>query len=141
MVKRSDTRHAILAAGLLVTLAALACRAPVRPYVCAVDMQAVGVDVDVHSVWTCNRKVLYRAARKKAFSLREFREAAAFFEQLIDFQVDTQPSHLGVLPGPDLKQDVRDLDAWYELNHGKLRWDAGLGKIVYAGLASSAGAD
>ena len=99
MVKRSDARHAILAAGLLVTLAALACRAPVRPYVCAVDTQAVGVDVDVHSVWTCNRKVLYRAARKKAFSLREFREAAAFFEQLIDFQVDTQPSHLGVLPG------------------------------------------
>jgi len=134
-------RHAILVAGLLATMAAFSCRAPVRPYVCAVDTQAVGVDVDVHSVWTCNREVLYRAARKKAFSLREFREAAAFFEQLIGFQVDTQASHLGALPGPDLRQNVRDLDAWYELNRGKLRWDAGLGKIVYAGLALSAGAD
>ncbi len=134
-------RQAILVAVLLATMAALACRAPVRPYMCAVDTQAVEVDVDVHTVWTCNRKVLYRAARKKAFSLREFREAAAFFERLIGFRVDTQPSHLGALPGPELRQDVRDLDAWYELNKGKLRWDAGLGKIVYEGLAPSVGAD
>jgi len=132
-------RQSILVAGLLATVVALACSAPVRPYVCAIDPQAAGVDVDVHTVWTCNRDVLYRAARKKAFSLREFREAAAFFEQLTGLQVDTRPSHLGALPGPELRQDVRDIDAWYEINKDKLRWDAGLGKIVYEGLAPTAG--
>ena len=132
-------RKAILVLGLFAVLASSACSAPVRRYVCVVDPQAGSPLVDVDAQWRCNRNVLYRAARKKAFSLREFREAAAFFEQLIGLQVDTRSSHLGVLPGPGLRKDVRDLDAWYELNKGKLRWDAGLGKIVYEGLAPTAG--
>ena len=131
-------RHAILVAGLLAATAAVACSAPVRPYVCAVDPQAA--DVDVHTMWTCNRDVLRRASCGKAFSLREFRAASTFFAELTGLQVDSRPSHLGALPGRELRQDVRDLDAWYELNRNKLRWDAGLGKIVFEGLAPVAGA-
>ena len=131
-------RHPILVAGLLVVAAAVACSAPVRPYVCAVDPHAA--DVDVHTAWTCNRDVLRRASRKKAFSLREFRAAAAFFEELTGLQVDTRSSHLGPLPGQELRQDIQDLDAWYALNKDKLRWDSGLGKIVFEGLAAVPGA-
>ena len=131
-------RHPILVTSLFAAAAAVACSAPVRPYVCAVDSQAA--DVDVHTAWTCNRDVLRRASRKKAFSLREFRAATAFFEELTGLQVNTRPSHLGPLPGRELRQDVRDLDAWYELNKDKLRWDAGLGKIVFEGLAAVPGA-
>ncbi len=123
---------------LAAAAAAAACSAPVRPYMCVIDPQAV--DVEVHSVWTCNRDVLRRALRKKAFSLREFRAASAFFEGLTGLQVDTRPSHLGALPGRELRQDVQALDAWYELNKDKLRWDAGLGKIVFEGLAPGPGA-
>ena len=126
-------RRPILVVSLLAAAAAVACSAPVRPYACTIDPQAT--DVEVHTVWTCNRDVLRRASRKKAFSLREFRQATAFFEELTGLQVDTRPSHLGALPGRDLRQDVQDLDAWYELNKDKLNWDAGLGKIVFAGLA------
>jgi hypothetical protein len=131
-------RKAFLLVGLLVVLSIASCRAPVRPYLCVIDPQIEAGQVDVDAQWRCNRDVLYRAARLKAFSLREFHQAAAFFEQLIGLQVDTRSSHLGTLPGPGLRQDVRDLDAWYELNKEKLRWDAGLGKILYEGLAPAA---
>jgi hypothetical protein len=132
-------RHAILVAAWLATAATLACSAPVRPYACAVDPQISEVDVDVHTVWTCNRDVLRRASRNKKFSLREFRGAVAFFQELTGLRVDTRASHLGAIPGRDLSQDVRDLDAWYELNKNKLNWDAGLSKIVFAGLAPTLG--
>ena len=131
-------RRLILVVGLLAAAAAAACSAPVRPYACAIDPQTA--DVDVYTVWTCNRDVLRRASRKKAFSLREFQAATTFFEELTGLQLDTRPSHLGALPGRELRQDVRALDAWYELNKDKLSWDAGLGKIVFAGLAAVPGA-
>lgn len=130
--KRSAMRRPILVVSLLAA-AAVACSAPVRPYACGIDPRIA--DVEVHTVWTCNRDVLRRAFRKKPFSLREFRAAAAFFEELTGLQVDTRASHLGALPGRDLRQDVQDLDDWYELNRDKLSWDAGLGKIVFGGLA------
>ncbi len=127
-------RRTILVAGLLAMLGASSCSAPVRKYVCTADPQnAAGVDV--HALWACNRDVLHRASRKKPFSLREFRKAAAFFEGLTGFQIDTRPSHLGALPGSELREDVSVLDAWYKINRDKLRWDTGLGKIVYEGLA------
>ena len=131
-------RHAILV-GLLAA-AVLACSAPVRDYTCVIEPRApASVQVDVHTVWMCNRDVLYRAARKKPFSLREFREAAAFFEELSGLKIETRSSHLGPLPGRDLRQDVRDLDAWYEINRDKLNWDAGLGKVLFEGLAPAGG--
>ena len=93
-----------------------------------------------HAVWICNRDVLRRIVRGKAFSLREFRSAFEFFEDLTGLEVDWNGTTLGLLPGPDLDQDLEALDAWYELNKDKLSWDAGLGKIVFAGLAPTPGA-
>ncbi|MCH7780017.1 MAG: hypothetical protein IH848_04160 [Acidobacteria bacterium] len=91
-------RRPILVVSLLAA-AAVACSAPVRPYACGIDPRIA--DVEVHTVWTCNRDVLRRAFRKKPFSLREFRAAAAFFEELTGLQVDTRASHLGALPYRD----------------------------------------
>ncbi len=133
-------RRALRVCVLLIAAAAAGCTAPVRNYVCAIEPQASAVDVDVHAAWTCNRDVLRRASRGKPFSLREFRAAAAFFEDLTGLRVDSRPSHLGAMPGSELRQDVRDLDAWYEANGNKLRWDAGLGKIVFEGLAPAGAA-
>lgn len=116
----------------------LSCSAPVRPYACTVEPQ--GTDVDVHSIWSCNREILRRAARGKKFSMREFRAAVAFFEDVVGLRVDTRPSHLDVvLPGENLTRDLEVLDVWYVLHQGKLRWDSGLRKVVFAGLAPAPG--
>jgi len=117
----------------LVAALALSCSAPVRPYTCRVDPEFA--DVDVHAAWGCNRDVLRRIVRGKAFSLREFRSAADFFEDLTGLRVDWDGTFVGMLPGPDLDRDLEDLDAWYELHRHGLRWDAGPGKVVLEGLA------
>ncbi|NIM01457.1 MAG: hypothetical protein GTO30_13815 [Acidobacteria bacterium] len=125
-------RRLILILGLSLTVAA-ACRAPVREYACRTDPQTASVDV--HAVWSCNRDVLRRIARGKEFTLREFRMASEFFEELTGLRVDWDGTYVGMVPGREIRQDLEDLDAWYELNKDKLTWDAGLGRIVYEGLA------
>lgn len=121
----------------LFALSIVSCSAPVREYACKLDPELA--DVEVHTVWTCNRDVLRRVVRGKKFSLREFQFASEFFEDLTGMRADWQEAGVGTIPGPDLKHDLDDLDAWYELNMGRLRWDAGLGKIVFEGLAPTAG--
>lgn len=118
---------------VLLSLALAACSAPVRKYACRIDPETAGVDV--HAVWTCNRDVLQRVVRGKQFSLREFRLASEFFEELTGMRVDWDGAYVGMVPGRELRQDLEELDAWYELNRDKLDWDADLGRIVYEGLA------
>ena len=124
----------------LLTIAASACSAPVRDYHCAIEPEREPAAIDVHSMWSCNRDVLRRAAGRKAFSMREFHAAAQFFESVTGLQVDTRWTHLGGVPGSDLRQDLQALDVWYATNRDKLRWDAGLGLVVYEGLAAPDGA-
>ena len=126
-------RAAFASLGLLIASGLVACSAPVRPYVCINEPGSV--DVDAYAVWSCNRDVLRRAAGRKPFSLREFESAARFFERLTGIRLDTRWSHLGRLPGPELRRDLADLDAWYELNRASLRWDSERGDVVIDGLA------
>ena len=132
MERKRRMSRSVFVVSLLAALA-LSCTAPVRPYMCRVD--PVIADVDVHAAWACNRDVLRRIVRGKAFSLREFRSAADFFEDLTGLRVDWDGTFVGMLPGPDLGRDLEDLDAWYELHRYRLRWDAGQGKVVFDGLA------
>ena len=127
-------RRLILILGVL-TMASTACSAPVRKYACRIEPEVA--TVDVHAVWNCNRDVLRRIVRGKQFSLREFRLASGFFEEVTGLQVDWMGAFAGQLPGPHVRRDLEDLDAWYELNKDKLSWDAGLGRIVFEGLAPS----
>ena len=129
-------RRSILILSLF-ALSAVSCSAPVRQYACKIAPETE--DVEVYAAWTCNRDVLRRVVRGKKFSLREFQLASEFFDDLTGLRVDWQGTFVGMLPGPDLRHDLDDLDAWYEFNKGKLRWDAGLGKIVFTGLARTAG--
>jgi len=114
-------------------VAATACSAPVRRYACRIEPEVASVDVD--AVWKCNRDVLRRIVRGKQFSLREFRLASEFFEELTGLQVDWMGTFAAESPGPEVRRDLEDLDAWYELNKDKLTWDADLGRIVFEGLA------
>ena len=123
---------------LSANLAFSGCTAPVRPYTCSIERGQV--DVEVHGVWSCNRDVLRRAAKGKPFSLRELRSAVRFFERLTGLRVDTRASHLGVLPGDDLRQDLEDLDAWYALHRNRLRWDRDGRNVVLDELAQAGGA-
>lgn len=125
-------RRLIVIVGLL-SMAATACSAPVRKYACRIEPQLAAVDV--HAVWDCNRDVLRRIVRGKEFSLREFRLASDFFEELTGRRVSWEGTFVGMLPGRGLRRDLEELDVWYERNKSKLRWDAGLGRIVFEGLA------
>jgi hypothetical protein len=129
-------RTAFAMLGLLLVAGLISCSAPVRNYACATEPG--GTHVDAAAAWSCNRDVLRRAAKQKAFSMREFESAARFFEQLTGIELDTRESHLGQrLPGPRLWRDLQDLDAWYELHGASLRWDPARGEVVVDRLAPS----
>jgi len=110
--------------------AVAACRAPVRPYVCAPEAEVE--NADPHEAWRCNIDVLRRAARGKEFTLREFERARAFFRELTELDVASREIPLGSLPAPGLKDDIRTLGAWYEANGERLRWDARRGRPILA---------
>ena len=92
----------------------------VRPYQC--DTLPDTRSVDTRAVWDCNRDIMVRATKKKKFSLREFREAAEFFEQLTGIAADTRASRQGSLPGAGLRENLDAWDGWYRENGERLVW-------------------
>jgi len=105
-----------------------ACTAPVREYRCgSPDFR---IEADPAAVWRCNREVLARVARGKHFTLREYREAAAFMERLTGVPANSLGSSLGPLPPRNLETRLPEWDAWFVLNGDRLRWDADHRRIV-----------
>jgi len=121
--------------GPLIVAGLVSCSAPVRNYACRIETGQAGVDAQ--AVWSCNRDVIRRAAGRKAFSLREFENAARFFEELTGIELDARESHLGRMPGSKLWQDLQDLDAWHELHGASLRWNRDRGAVELERLAPS----
>jgi len=112
------SRTAAVCAALLLLPAVTACRAPVRPYACAISPGEARVDP--HQSWRCHRDIARRAAKRKDFSLREFREAADFFERLTGIPAASSETKLGPVPTKQMKQVVKQWDAWYEANGERL---------------------
>ena len=76
--------------------------------------------VDARAVWDCNRDIMVRAAKKKKFSLREFWDAAEFFEKLTGIAADVSDSRQGPLPGEGLRENLDAWDQWYAENGDRL---------------------
>ena len=83
-----------------------ACRAPVRDYGCPIE----GGD----DAWRCNLRIVERAVRGKKVSVREFEGAHAFFRDRTSIDLSHRRTAQGLLPGPDLQQDLRRLREWAE---------------------------
>lgn len=110
---------------LFVALGGLAsggCGTRLREYRCVVAAETPSVDVD--AIWSCNRRIIVHAIKGRGFSLREFRQAAAFFERVTGIPADVRPSEQGILPGPDLERSLGAWDAWLADHPGQLEWDA-----------------
>ncbi|MCP3980893.1 MAG: hypothetical protein GY716_16445 [bacterium] len=119
---RAATIVLALAATLIVT--APACRAPVKPYECLTDIE--GVTPDPQGIWRCHRDIMRRVSKNKQFSLREFREASAFFSRVTSIEPNVIESAVGPVPDRrDVKQHLALWDTWYEVNAHRLYWDAG----------------
>lgn len=97
------------------------CTTRVRTYECPVIV--LEAPVDPQAVWSCNRDVMRRAAKGKKFSMREFEGAAAFFDRLTAIPADVEETHVGLLPGPTIRDDLRAWDAWHEANGERLFWN------------------
>ena len=78
-----------------------------------------------------------RAVHGKKFSLREFRSAAVFFEELTGIPADTRDTRQGPQPGSGLKQNLADWDAWYGEHRDALVWDASTGTVRLSDRAAS----
>jgi hypothetical protein len=125
-------QHVWLLAALLL---GLGCSAPVAYYQC--DDLVGRVELDARTVWDCNRDVMRRVARGKKFSLREFRSAAEFFEDLTGIPADTRDTRQGTQPGPGVRDDLKRWDAWYRDHRDSLVWDDKTGSVrLAAGSAS-----
>ena len=97
------------------------CSAPRTPYACAIEMNETSVDAQ--AVWNCNREIIVRIVKGKKFTLREFSRASSFFESLTGVPPDTRVGSDGKIPGPELKKDLAEWDAWYEEHGTRLEWD------------------
>jgi hypothetical protein len=97
-----------------------------RPYACAVT----AAEVDPHDVWACHRDIAQRVVKQKEFSLREFREAADFFEGLTGIPADVVPTDLGPTPGRGMRDSLARWEAWYEAHAASLAWDAQARRVV-----------
>ena len=95
---------------LLVIGGGAGCRAPVRNYECD--------GVTASDPWRCNLRIVERAARGKRFSLRQFEAAHAFFLERTAIDLSHRPTPQGLLPGPNLKRDLRRLRQW-AADHGE----------------------
>lgn len=113
-------RRAVPALALVVIV--LGCAGKARPYVCLTP--AVQAAPDVHAIWECNRGIMERIVRGKKFSIREFENAAEFFGRLTGIAADWNGTYVGPVPGPKLKENLQDWDAWYGGNADRLVWDA-----------------
>jgi hypothetical protein len=114
---------------LLVLLCACSCATHLRPYACA----ATAAEVDPHEAWACHRDIARRAAQGKEFTLREFREAAGFFEDLTGIPADVVPTDLGPIPGRGMRESLARWDAWYQANAASLAWDPHARRVFSAG--------
>lgn len=113
---------------LLLGPALAGCRAPVREYRCAVS--PAQAEVDPHGVWDCHRDIAARAAKRGKVTLREFRRASEFFEELTGIPADELPTDLGPLPGERMRDSLRRWDAWYAENGSRLYWDAAATRVA-----------
>jgi hypothetical protein len=111
-------------AGILLCLVALSlgCSSGYKQYECVVSPDEIAPDPQ--AIWDCHRLIMKRAARGKKFTLREFREAAAFFEGLTAIDPGAVLSEYGPIPPDDLKQKLTAWDRWYEEHGSALIWDA-----------------
>ena len=119
-------------AGSLLCLAAvlIGCSSGYKRYECV-----VGPDVapDPHAIWDCHRLIMERAAKAQKFTLREFREAAAFFEGLTSIDAGARDTEYGPIPPRDLKQRLAAWDRWYEEHRSSLIWDVERRAVRVAG--------
>ena len=110
-------------AGFLLCLAGLliGCSSGYKRYECVVSPNDIAPDP--HAIWDCHRLIMKRASRGKKFTLREFREAAAFFEGLTSIRAGARSSEYGPIPPKDLKKRLAAWDQWYEDHRSRLIWD------------------
>ena len=97
------------------------CSAPVKDYECV--LLPVEPAPDPHALWDCHRDIVRRALRGKKFTLREFREAADFFESLTAIPAAATATPHGLVPTKDLKQSLTAWDEWYATHGSRLYWD------------------
>jgi len=118
MSGRSAHLFLLLALG---TWLSAGCSAPVKYYECGnLDDEP---RIDARAVWDCNRDVMKHIVNGKKFSLREFRGAAEFFEELTGIPADVRRGRSGPMPGPRLPDNLRAWDHWYRNNGEHLVWD------------------
>ena len=110
-------------AGILLCLAGvlIGCSSGYKQYECVVGPD--DLVPDPHLIWDCHRLIMKRAAKGKKFTLREFREAAAFFEGLTSISAGATPSEYGPIPPTGLKNQLAAWDQWYEEHRSRLIWD------------------
>lgn len=113
------------------------CGTAVRPYECAVSVERVRIDP--HAIWECHRGIVRRAARHKKFTLREYREAAGFFERLTGIAAPAISTGVGPLPAPGLRQTLKRWDAWYAEHRDSLVWDESRREVAVGDGARRAG--
>ena len=104
-------RASSLACLLLLAAFASGCTTKVRPYDCPA---LAASDAAAEQLWECHRDIMFRAAKGKKFTIREFEGASAFFEGLTGIPAASLETPVGSVPGKKIKKDLREWDAWLE---------------------------
>lgn len=85
--------------------------------------EAKGASRDVTRIWSKHRAALERFADGRKTNADEVEQACLFFERLTTAPCEVDWGTLGPYPSARTAPYLKDLDAWFEKNSAKLRWD------------------